>query len=166
MKNSLIIISILVLSALLLVGCGKSAQQKQMESDLNTRVMQMHDQEMAKMRQALDLEAQLDSAMTMHDSLGKQFPKQAAGHTGDDIAAAKEKLAAARGAMDNWMTSHKPYNEEMDHEQAMAQMNAEVESLTQVSAQLDSAIQDATRTIETHKQFATDLMAKTAKRRR
>ena len=84
-----------LLSALLLAGCGKSAQEKQMESDLSKRVMQLHDSGMVKMRQAQALDSQLDSAKVLHDSLAARFPKNAAGHTSDDIVQAKEKLMTA-----------------------------------------------------------------------
>jgi hypothetical protein len=165
MKNPLLTLSILLLSALFLAGCGKSGEQKQLEIDLNKRVMQMHDAEMAKLDQAKTLDAQLDSAMTMHESVAGKFPKDAAGHTSDDIIQAKEQLAAARSAMDAWMASHKPYAEEMNHAEAMSKMNAEMESLTKVSAQLDTAIAGATATVEAHRQFAQGLMAKKPARR-
>ena len=131
-----------------------------MESDLNKRVMALHDSEMAKMRQAQGLESQLDSARIMHDSLAATYPKEAADHTSDDIDQAKQKLASARSAMEAWMSKHKPYDEEMKHDEAVAQMNAEMQELTNVSAQLDTAIVDATGTIENHRKFATDLLAK------
>lgn len=160
MKTTFTTLFAILLSAFLLVGCGKSEQQKQMESDLNKRVAQLHDSGMVKMRQAQALDSQLDSARTLHDSLAAKYPKEAADHSSDDIAQAKQKLASARSAMESWMSGHKPYDAEMKHDEALAQLNKDVQDLTNVSAQMDTAIVDATGTIENHRKFAAELLAK------
>jgi outer membrane murein-binding lipoprotein Lpp len=160
MKTLPLTVSALFLSVLLLAGCGKSAQQQQMESDLNKRVMQLHDSGMVKMQQALALASQLDSAVAMHNSLAAKFPKESADHTSSDIDEAKQKLTAARGAMETWMTAHKPYDVNLKHDEAMATLNADLQRLESVSAQLDTAIADATGTIESHRKFAAELLAK------
>ncbi len=149
----------LVLS-FLLISCGKTEQQKQAESDLNKRLMQMHDAGMTKMREAASLSSQLDSALTLHDSLAAKFPKETAGHDSRDIAEAKQKLASARSAMGAWMAAHKPYNVNAKHDEAMTQLNAEIAELTKVGQQLDTAIVDVTGTVENHRKFAAELLAK------
>ena len=146
--------------SLLLVSCGKTDKQRQMESDLNKRVMQMHDSGMVKMRQAQALETQLDSAKVLHDSLATKYPKDAANHGSDDIVQVKQKLASARDAMEAWMSKHKPYDAETKHDEAVTQLNAEIEELATVGSQLDAAIADATGTIENHRKFAAELLAK------
>jgi outer membrane murein-binding lipoprotein Lpp len=150
----------LLLSVLLLAGCGKTAQQKEMESDLNKRVMQLHDAGMAKVDQAKAMTAQLDTILAQHEALAAKFPKAVVGHTSDDINAAKEKLASATSAMQSWMAGHKPYDINMKHEEVMSQLNADLQALEKVGAQLDTAIADATGTIESHQKFATEVMAK------
>jgi hypothetical protein len=152
--------------SLLLASCGKTSEQKQMESDLNKQVMQLHDSGMAKMRQAQALDAQLDSAMALHDSLAAKFPKDAAGHSSDDIAQAKGKLESAQAAMHTWMSAHKPYDPEAKHDEVVAQLNADVQELTNLSTQFDTAITDATGTVENHRKFAAELQAKPAKKGR
>ncbi len=160
MKNLSFTLFLAFLSSLLLVSCGKTSQQKQMESDLNKQVMQLHDTEMAKMRQAQGLESQLDSVKTLHDSLASKYPKEAANHSSDDIVQAKQKLASARSAMNAWMSAHKPYEAEMKHEEAVKKLNADVQELTSVGAQLNMAIVEATGTVENHRKFAAELLAK------
>ncbi len=160
MKNLPLALFVLLLSLLLLAGCGKSVEQKQLESDLNKRVMAMHGTEMAKTRQAQGLGVQLDSVMLMHDSLVGKFPKETAGHSGEDINLAKQKLASARAAMDAWMAGHKPYDENVKHDEVMTKLNADVRDLEKVGAQLDSAIADATSVVESHRKAAADLLAK------
>ncbi|MBP1647253.1 MAG: hypothetical protein H6Q30_698 [Bacteroidetes bacterium] len=160
MKTLPLALSVLLLSLLVLAGCGKSAEQKQMESDLNKRVMAMHDTEMAKMRQAQDLTSQLDSVMSMHDALVGKYPKETVGHSSDDINVAKEKLASARAAMDAWMSGHKPYDENVTHTEVMAKLNADIQGLEKVREQADTAIADATSVIESHRKAAADLLAK------
>ena len=93
MKAHSMTLLVLFLSALLFAGCGKSAEQKQMESDLNKRVMQLHDSGMAKMRQAQGLESQLDSAKVLNDSMAAKFPRDAANHGSGDIDQAKGKCS-------------------------------------------------------------------------
>lgn len=160
MKHLSLVLFVVLVVALLLVSCGKTSEQKQTESDLNKRLMQMHDSGMVKMRQAQGLGSQLDSALTLHDSLAQKYPKEAAGHTNDDISQAKQKLASAQAAMHAWMAAHKPYDPEMKHDDAMKILNADVEELTKVEAQLDTAVADATGTVENHRKFAADLLAK------
>ena len=150
--------------SLLLASCGKTSEQKQMESDLNKRVMQLHDSGMAKMRQAQALDAQLDSAKALHDSLAAKFPKNAAGHSGDDIAQAKGKIESAQAAMHAWMSTHKPYDPEAKHDEVMAKLNADVQELTNQATQFDKAITDATGTVEDHRKFASELLAKPSKK--
>jgi hypothetical protein len=166
MKRLSAMVIIVLFSSLLLVSCGKTSQQKAMESDLNKRVMQLHDSGMAKMRQAQALDAQLDSAKALHVSLAAKFPKNAAGHSSDDIAQAKGKIESAQAAMHAWMSTHKPYDPEAKHDEVMAQLNADVQELTNVSTQFDTAITDATGTVENHRKFAAELLAKPVKKGR
>ena len=160
MKQVMALFSLVLLCSLLLVSCGKTSQQKQLESDLNKRVMQLHDSGMVKMRQAQTLDSQLDSAKVLHDSMAAKFPKDAANYSGDDIARSKEKLESAQGSMHAWMSTHKPYDAEARHDEMMDKLNADVQELTSVSAALDTAIVDATGTIESHRKFAAELLAK------
>lgn len=160
MKRLLSALVLVFFSSLLLVSCGKTLQQKQMEADLQKRMMALHDSGMVKMRQAQAMDSQLDSAKILHDSLAAKFPKEAADQTSDDIAMAKQRLASARSAMETWMSGHKPLDAETNHDEAVAKMNADIQELTSVGAQLDTAIVDATGTIENHRKFAAELLAK------
>ena len=45
--------------------------------------------------------------------------------------------------------THKPYDPEAKHDEVMAQLNADVQELTNVSTQLETAIVDATGTVRT-----------------
>ena len=160
MKNLSAALCLVVFSSLLLVSCGKSSQVKQLESDLSKRVMQLHDSGMAKMRQARTLTAQLDSALALHDSLAGKFPKESAGHNSNDINESKQKLASASSAMEAWMAGHKPYDVNMKHDEAMSKLNADIQELEKVGARFDTAIVDATGTIENHRKVAAELLAK------
>ena len=162
MKHFSTAFSVVLLCSFLLASCGKTSQQQQMESDLNKRVMQMHDSEMVKMRQAQALDSQLDSAKILIDSLSAKFPKDFAGRTSDDIAQAKAKLETAQGAMREWMSAHRPYDAELKHDVAMAKLNADVQDLMKVGTALDTAIVDATGTIENHRKIAAELLSKKA----
>ena len=158
MKN-LMVLSVLI-AAILFVGCGKSDLQKKMETELNAAIMKLHDGQMASMKTMDDLTKQLDEVASMDDSLTRKNPKAAEGHSMDDLKAAKEKLAAVKADMTTWMSGHKPYDENMKHEEVMAQLTKDKDALTKIAADGQAAMSAATAAIESHKAFVQDLMAK------
>jgi hypothetical protein len=166
MKGSVPALVVLLLSSLLLASCGKTSQQKQMESELSKRVMQLHDSSMIKVRQAKVLDAQLDSARVLLDSLAASLPSDSARSASEVIARAKQKIASAHDAMEQWMAAHRPYDIEMDHDEAVAQLNGDIQKLVGVSAELDTAIVDATDVIKNQQQHAGEILSKKPMKKR
>jgi hypothetical protein len=160
MKHLSTNVALFLFCSLLFVSCGKTSEQKQMETDLNKRVMQLHDEGMMKMRQLKGLAAQLDSAQVLFDSLAAKFPKDAASAAATEIAQSKERIAAAGNAMEAWMSGHKPYDETMKHDVVATKLNEEIQNLASVNTRLDAAIANATSTIENQKKMAAELLAK------
>lgn len=156
---------LLLVVAVALLGCGKSADMKKLEADLNAEIQKVHDKQMASMKVLDSLTASLDGTMAKHQELAAKFPKALEGHAADDIAAAKEQIAGAKSAMDSWMKAYKPYDETLPHEQVMAQLNKDMEGLMGMQTQLDAAMKGASDVITSHTKAAEDIMAKFGKKK-
>lgn len=155
---------LLFVLAAALVGCGKSADMKKLEADLNAEIQKVHMKQMSSMKVLDSLTASLDATMAKHTELAAQFPK-APVHPVDDIAAAKEQVAAAKSAMDSWMKAYKPYDETLPHEQVMAQLNKDMQGLMGMQTQLDAAMKGASDVITSHAKAAEEVVAKFGKKK-
>lgn len=153
---------LLVVIALAIAGCGKSDELKKLESTLYGAVGKMHDDGMTLMNKGTDMSAKLDEAIAMIDSLAQKYPKQFAGHSTDDLKDAKAKIANAMASLKDWMSSFKPYDENMGHEEVMAQLSKAKEGITKVKADFESALTGASTALENEKAFAEQATAKLA----
>ncbi len=160
MKQNALLPLLIVCTAILLAGCGKSAEFKKLESDLFGSVTSMHDEGMSLMNQGRDLSARIDEAIASYDSMAAKYPKVFEGQSSDDLKAAKEKLAGAAASMKEWMSGMKPYDPTLDHTEVMAQLSAAKDGITKVKAQFQDAITSATTALENHKAFAEQTAAK------
>jgi len=165
MKTLQITVGVLLVCAVLIAGCGKSDEMKKLEAGLNTEVMQKHD-ELMKAMSGLDASAaEIASVMAKHDSLAKLFPKKFAGHDATDLTAAKEKLEAAKGAMDAWMKGFKPYDPEMKHEMVMESLTKTKDELSAVEKQFQEALGAAKDAVANHTKVMDEIAAKLPKRK-
>lgn len=156
---------LLLVVAAALVGCGKSADMKKLEADLNAEIQKVHEKQMASVKVLDSLTASLDAAMAKHTELAAKYPKALTGHAADDIVVAKEQIAGAKSAMDAWMKAYKPYDETLPHEQVMAQLNKDMEGLMAMQTQLDGAMKSASDVITGHTKAADEVIAKFGKKR-
>jgi hypothetical protein len=163
MKHNALFPFLLAGAAMLIAGCGKSAEFKKLESDLFASVTAMHDDGMSLMNKGRDLSAKIDDAIAMYDSMAAKYPKEFEGHSNDDLKAAKEKLAGAAASMKDWMSGMKPYDPTMDHTEVMAQLTKAKDGITKVKGDFQEAISSATTALENHKAFAEEMAAKLAK---
>jgi paraquat-inducible protein B len=146
--------------AVLIAGCGKSAQMKQMEADLYKSVTSMHDEGMALMNKANEALAGIDAAIAENEKLAAAHPKEVAAHSMDDLTAAKQKLNSAVVSMKEWMSGFKPYDPEKKHEEVMAELTKTKDGIAKVKVNFDEAIAAAKTAVDTHTAFAAELMAK------
>lgn len=160
MKQNALLPLLIACTALLVAGCGKSAEFKKLESDLFASVHSMHDEGMSLMNQGRDLSAKIDDAIATYDSMAAKYPKVFEGQSSDDLKAAKEKLAGAAASMKEWMAGMKPYDATMDHTEVMAQLTSAKEGITKVKGQFQDAITSATTALENHKAFAEQMASK------
>jgi hypothetical protein len=154
------IVVVIVCLGVLLAGCGKSAEMKKLEADLNAEVMKMHEDQMKLMDGMQTLASQIDQVSAQHEELAKKFAKKMTGHSTDDLMAAKKQLAAAEESMNTWMKSFKRYDETLDHTEVMAQLTKNKEELTALQGQIDAAMTAAKTAITAHTDFANQLTAK------
>jgi hypothetical protein len=160
MKQNALLPLLIACTAILIAGCGKSAEFKKLESDLFASVSSMHEDGMSLMNQGRDLSAKIDDAIAMYDSMAAKYPKVFEGQSSDDLKAAKEKLAGAAASMKEWMSGMKPYDPTMDHTEVMAQLTGARDGITKVKAQFQDAITSATTALENHKAFAEQMASK------
>lgn len=146
--------------AVLIAGCGKSAQMKQMEADLYKSITTMHDEGMALMNKANEMLAGVDTSIAENEKLAAAHPKEVAAHSMDDLIAAKQKLAAAVVSMKEWMSGFKPYDPTKKHEEVMAELTKAKDGIAKVKVHFDEALAAAKTAIDTHTAFAAELMAK------
>jgi hypothetical protein len=163
MKQMLLALSLVMLVAVLLAGCGKSEEMKKIEAALNKEVMDKHDEIMKSVSQLDDFTAQIGTAMAKHDELVKKYPKLTEGHTAADLVAAQEKISAAKASMDTWMRTFKPYDPEGKHEEVVAGLGVEKDELLALQKQFDEAITAAKVALTTHTTSA-EIVTRTTKK--
>jgi len=165
MKLTCLFPVLLIVGGLLIAGCGKSADQIKMEGDLSKEITVLHDGAMAKITQANDLSTRIGEVMAQHDNLVKKYPKEAAGHSSDDLKAAMEQIVKAKSSMDAWMKGYKPYDPAVKHAEAMKALTTHKTDLTKMKADIEGAITAATTAVESHTKVASELMAKMSKKK-
>jgi hypothetical protein len=163
MKQMLVALSLVMLVAVLLAGCGKSEEMKKIEAALNKEVMDKHDEIMKSVSQLDELTTQIGTATAKHDEIIKKYPKLTEGHTASDLVAAQEKISAAKAAMDTWMRTFKPYDTEGKHEEVIAGLGVEKDELLALQKQFDEAITAAKVALNTHT-AAAEIVMKTTKK--
>ncbi len=166
MKHVLLALSLVIVVAILLAGCGKSEEMKKVETAINAEVMAKHDELMKSMSGLDELTAQITAATARHDELVAKYPKLVTGHTGADLVAAQAKIAAAKAAMENWMAGFKPYDPEGKHEDVVAGLTVNKDALGAMQTQFADAMTAAKDALAGHTTAADDLMAKVSKKKR
>ena len=135
---------------LIVVGCGKSDEQKKMETDLNEQISKGHHAQMAKLADVDEMIDSVEASLARYDSLAAAHQKEVAQQPKSDLISARDRLTSSREAMESWMAAYRPYNEGIKHDQAMAEMKTEFDALQQVAVETDSALADASRSVHAH----------------
>lgn len=165
MKQMLIVLSLVLLVAVLLAGCGKSDEAKKIEAALNTEVMAKHDAIMKLVPELDSLTAGITRVMANHDALVKKYPDLTAGHAASDLVVAQEKITAAKAAMDAWMRAFRPYDPDQKHEVVVAALTVEKEALTAMEKQFADARITALNAIAAHEVAADMVIVKSGKKK-
>jgi hypothetical protein len=143
----------ILLAALLLASCGKPAEEKKAESDLNDEIMNIHRYSMAAMQKAGKINDSLDNALSQVVSVSS--PHQGRGL--DSIAAGlrmgKAALSRANDSMEEWMQDYRPYDPSESHEKAMTDLRKQKESLSRSTAGTLAAIDTASAALAEYRAF-------------
>jgi len=155
---------VLAIAGLVLAGCGKTSEQKQVEEELWTKVKTLHDETMSQIMEFGGLEQQIDEAVARHEDLAKRYPRQMKDHNADNLQAARAELEALREKMDIWMKDFKPYDEALAHADAIASLGESQKWLMSAKAEISSAVTRAKAVLEEHQAAAEVVMKKGKKR--
>lgn len=167
MKNPAWILAFLLAGGVMfLSGCGKSAEEKKAEGELNERIMKGHEAQMAAMRRTEGLVAQIDSAIAGTDSLIAGHPREAAGYNTSALISARDRLIGSRNAMESWMQNWTPYNEGIKHDLAMTQLQGDLNTLMQVQEQMGAAESDVTKALTEQRQWKDSILTAAGRKRR
>jgi len=151
---------VLGLAGLVLSGCGKSADERHLESELWMKVKALHDTTMAQVMEFGDLEQKIDEAVARHEDLAKRYGRKLKGHSADDLVAARATLESLKTKMENWMKGFKPYDESLSHQDAMASLEVSLRWLTGMQGELERGMQQADDALQAHEQAALSVMNK------
>jgi prefoldin subunit 5 len=162
MKQALAAVFTLALVALLVAGCGKSADQLKMEGDLSKEITTLHDGLMAKMPQFKELLAKIPELTAQGEQLMKKYPKQAEALKTDGLKSASEMLVKAKSSMEAWMKTFKPYDVEMKHDDVMKALTTQKDDLTKMKVEFETSLNSANAAVDTYTKTIEGLAAKTA----
>lgn len=160
MKKLIKLTALFSVVALLMFGCGKTDEQKKMESDLNDEVQKLHDEGMALSTELSGLQADLSAKLAKKDSLANAVAKELAGTSTEAVNASIAKIKSSTEAMNNWMMNHKGYDEKAKHEEVIATLTTEKEAVSKVKTELEAALTDAKSTVSTLDSAIAELVAK------
>lgn len=154
--RKLVYLSVVYLfAALLLISCGKSAEHIKEEKEVAEAITKVHDELMKAplddmMKQLASAKAEVDTMASKMKAQKKAMPDST---LSADIAAASDKLKAAKESMNAWMSGHKPYDEKAKHEEAMQMLSTQKQELEKVKADIDAAHAAAQAVVERHKKL-------------
>ena len=160
MRFSLVSVVLVAALALIIAGCGKTQEQQKLESDLNAEVMALQKDVESNLASVAGLQAKLDATVKMHKELLKKYAKKMKGHTVDDVTAAKQGLDAAKSEAETAIKALTAYDEKVAHEQAMAKLTQDKETLTKAKDKVAGAVSAANAAIANHEKMKSSLVAK------
>ena len=146
--------------ALIVAGCGKTSEQRKMEQELNAEVTALRSDVESNVAGFTELQTKLDATLQMHKQLVKRYAKKMKGHTADDIPVAKQGLDAAKNEAQTVLMALKNYDEKMEHDQAMARLKHDKESLVKIMDVVAEAANTANAVIANHEKVKSSLMPK------
>lgn len=136
---------LLALPCALLTACHTGPSEQEQKAELESKVMQVHDEAMAKMSQTYHLRRDLRA---LRDTLEAQ---QADSATLQLLQRHLSLLNKADDAMMDWM-HHYHAPDSLAHQQAMDYLQQEQEKINTVNAKMDSTIAAARQTYTSYEQ--------------
>ncbi len=167
MKKTFVLV--MGLLALLVIGCGPSAEQKKMVDDLTAEVKTMADNAQSSLGQLDGLAGEITAAVSSGDSLAKKYPKQSAEITDviNKLNSAKERLMSVKNNVSSWLAAFKvPDLATMEFDKVMTQLKQDKEQLTTAKSEIEGALGAANAALDGYKNLAASLMTKVAAKKK
>jgi hypothetical protein len=148
---------VLLVALFLMIGCGKSDEQKKAEEDLNSQIMKLHDYSMASMDKIEQLQTTIDSVIALTEAAGKARVDQT---VVSGLRSGKSALENAASDMDKWMEEYRPYDQTRDHAAVMEELTKEKERLARATSNALAAIDSADAALKQYEAAAGKLSLK------
>ena len=145
-RNSIFILAI----SIFMFSCGgsqdggtvKKSEQKNLEAELYSEVIEIHDEVMPKMSEINDLKTSMDEQIqTMREDSASLTASQ------EEYLRVLEstvtQLEEADASMMNWMRSFEPITEEDEHDEVMERLEGEKQEIEKIRDDINSAIEVA-----------------------
>lgn len=160
---------LVALVALVLIGCGPSAEQKKMVADLTAEVTGMVDNVKNSLGKLDNVSGEITAAIAGADSLAQKNPKDAAAITDavNQLKTAKERLMSVKDNVNSWVAAFKvPDLATMGFDKTMAQLKQDKEQLTTATSEIEGALGAANTALDGYKNLAASLMTKVAAKKK
>lgn len=161
MKTALTItVAVLTLA---IIGCGPSAEQKKMLSDLTSEVTTMINDTKSSLGELEGLGSQLSSALASGDSLKMKFPKDSTSIQAAlaQLTSAKDRVAGVKENVQAWIDSYKaPDLANMKFDQVIADLTKAKNDLTEAKTEVQGAMSAASTALEGFNTMFTNMMSK------
>jgi hypothetical protein len=152
------LVIVLLPAVLTLSGCGKSDEEKNIESLLHQKISRNHETTMGRMTSVDALLTDIASTITREDSLATVAAGKAQLDR-SDLLSARMLLEASRDSMTSWMADYRPVPDEYKHAVAMAMMQKQLTSLTSVDSLMTSALDAAHKALDARNEQGTSSAA-------
>ena len=153
-------IGMVALIALSIAGCGPSAEQKKMVTDMTGEVTTMVNDASSSLGKIDDAVKQVDAAIITGDSLKMKAPKDSTsiGNAIIQLKTAKDRLLSVKDNVSQWVAAYKtPDLEKAKFEQVVADLKKNKDEVTSASAEIQGAIDAAMTALEEYRNVASSV---------
>lgn len=157
----------IALIGLMIAGCGPSAEQKQMLTDLTAEVTTMVSDASSSLTKMDDIAGKLTSAISDADSIAKKYPKEAAvvNSAMEELNMAKSRVTGVKDNVSAWVKNYKTRDlTKMKFEEIIANLKTSKDELSTATSEIQGALGAAGTALENYNTIASGLVAKVAKR--
>lgn len=167
MKTALV--TLVAVLALAVIGCGPSAEQKKMLSDLTSEVTTMINDTKSSLGELDGVGSQLTSALASGDSLKMKFPKDSTAVQAalTQLNAAKARVMGVKDNVEAWINSYKaPDLANMKFDNVIADLKKAKDDLSEAKTEVQGAMSAASTALENYNNMFTNMMSKAVAKRK
>ncbi len=161
MKTALsILVAVL---AFAVIGCGPSAEQKKMLSDLTSEVTTMINDTKSSLGELDGLGSQLTSALSSGDSLKQKFPKDSTAINAalTQLTTAKNRVMTVKDNVKAWIDSYKaPDLANLKFDNVIADLKKSKDDLSEAKTEVQGAMSAASTALDNYNNVFSNMMSK------